>query len=178
MAPTKHKARVRIREITYSVIEKNILDQPVVNQRTAYGPGRPEIDPVTLLGPEYDPNSTKGKEAVENYKYGELVELVDEDYLRLRNGGAILDVDEAEAVVQDTSENSLDVATASIEEITEWIKRDKPNANETVQASGNVPEVAEKLLQAEANAGVGPDSGPRKGVVDGLSTVIGRGGGS
>lgn len=172
MPPTKHSVRVRIREITYATVGKNILDQPTVEYKTAYGPGRPEIDPANLFGPNVDVESDEYKTAVENHRKGERVDLLDEDYIRLKNGGAVLDEDEADAAILEAEQELLDVRTASVEDLSRWIETEHPTVNDVVQASGGEGDLAQKLLEAETMATEGE---PRKGVLDGLSTVIGRG---
>lgn len=172
MAPTTHTVRVIIREITYAAKDKNLLDQDVIVHRTAYGPGRPEIDPARNFGPDVDPESSEYKDAVVDYRLGQQVELLDEDYIRLSNGGAVKDADAVEAMAVESDEEVLDVRTASVDDLARWIEQEGPNVNETVQASGGEAELAQKLLEAETQA---TDGEPRQGVVDGLSTVIGRG---
>lgn len=170
--PKTHACRVVIREITYASKGKNILDQPEVQYKTAYGPGRPEINPVTLLGPEHDPQSEEGKKAAKDFKLGELVHLLDQDYIRLKNGGAVMDADAREAQVVEEEEIELDVRTASVDELARWIETDKPTVQEVVDASGGEADLAQKLLEAESQA---TDGDPRTSLVDALSTVIGRG---
>jgi hypothetical protein len=169
--PRTHPVRVRIREITYARLGKNILDQPEIQYSVAYGPGRPEIDPSVVLGDTYDPESPEAQTAFDNFKKGELVELLDDDYVRLKNGDAVLDADQADAIAEAAEDEVLDVSTASVDDLARWIEQEKPNVNEVVQASGGEAEIATKLLEAESQA---TDGDPRKGVVEGLSAVIGR----
>jgi hypothetical protein len=169
--PNTHPVRVRIREITYAKIGTNMLDQPTVLYETAYGPGRPEIDPVTRLGSEADPESEEYQTAIKDFQLGQKVDLLDDDYVRLMNGGAVLDAEALEQAVQAAQENALDVRGASVEELAEWIKSEKPTVNEVVQSSEGSGDLARKLLEAESLA---TDEDPRKGVVDGLTQVIAR----
>jgi uncharacterized radical SAM superfamily Fe-S cluster-containing enzyme len=69
-------------------------------------------------------------------------------------------------------EELIDIATASVEELADWIRTEKPTANDVVQASNGEPELAEKLLQAET---IARDGEPRQGVLRGLSSVAARG---
>jgi hypothetical protein len=170
MASTTHPVRVRIREITYASKTTDVLDRPVIVYSTAYGPGRPEIEPSARLGMDIDPESEEYSEAVKDFKLGQLVELLDDDYVRLRNGNAVVDAEVADQMAV-ADEDALDVNTASIGELAEWIANEQPNVNETVQASGGEPALAKKLLEAETEA---HDGDPRKGVVDGLTAVIAR----
>lgn len=169
----KHKVRVVIREITYSTIGQNILGQDTVIQKTAYGPGRPEIDPQAVVGPGGSLDTKEGKKAVEDFQKGELVELLDEDYIRLRNGGAVLDAADAEERFVQAREEVLDVLTASPEELARWIQVEKPSANAVVEASQGNSDLAQKLLEAESLAR--QPNEPRKAVVDGLAAVVARG---
>jgi hypothetical protein len=170
--PNTHQVRVRIREVTYARLGKNILDQPEIQYVTAYGPARPEIDPATLLGQGLDPNSEEAQRAAEDFKKGQLISLLDEDYMRLKNGGAVLDAEEADALEAEPEDEILDVATASVDDLARWIEQEKPTINAVVQASGGEAEIAKKLLEAESQA---TDGDPRKGVLEGLTAVISRG---
>lgn len=171
--PKTHKVRVVIREVTYQSLGKDILDREQLVYKTAYGPGRPEIDPVEVLGVEHDPESREAQEAHKNFKLGEEIELYDDDYIRLKNGGAVVDSKQAEEMaVEDEDEEVLNVVTASVDDLARWIESEKPNIQEVVDASGGEPDLAQKLLEAESQA---TDGDPRKGVMDGLATVISRG---
>jgi hypothetical protein len=170
--PNTHPVRVRIREVTYARVTTNMLDQRVMEYPTAYGPGRPEIEPTAVLGPDFDPESPEAQRAVEDFKLGQKIELLDDDYVRLMNGNAVVDAQVAEAQAVQAEEEEMDVTTASVDDLARWIQTEQPNVNETVQASGGEPDLAHKLLEAESQA---TDGDPRKGVVDGLSAVIGRG---
>lgn len=175
MAPAKkttHSVRVRVREVPYLVKTLNVLDQPQISELVGYGPGQPEIDPVNVLGPDADVESQEYRDAMEDYKMGQLIELMDNDYLRLKAAKAVMDVEEAEVLSVAMDEEVLDVTTASVDELAGWIKTENPSVNEVVQASDGQAELAQKLLEAEAMAKNGE---PRKGVVDGLSAVISRG---
>jgi hypothetical protein len=171
MAPQTHPVRVRIREVTYARVTTNILDQRVLEYPTAYGPGRPEIDPVTLLGPDHDPNSPEAQAAYEDFKLGQKIELLSDDYVRLINGNAVVDANSPEAG-EEIEEEVLDVTTASVDDLARWIEQEKPNVQETVNASGGLADLASKLLEAESQA---TDGDPRNGVLQGLTAVISRG---
>lgn len=171
MPPETRKVRVKIREVTYARLTTNILDQKVLEYPVAYGPGRPEIDPVRVLGPDHDPNSDDAQAAYKDFKLGQEIELLPDDYVRLMNGGAVVDSDTAEAMAVE-EEEILDVSTASVDDLARWIEQEKPNIQDVVNASGGDPDIARKLLEAEAQA---TDQDPRKGVVEGLTAVISRG---
>jgi hypothetical protein len=171
MPPQTHPVRVKIREVTYARMTTNILDQRVLEYPTAYGPGRPEIDPVTLLGPGHDPNSPEAQAAYEDFKLGQKIDLLSDDYVRLINGGAVVDANSPEAEGS-VDEEVLDVTTASVDDLARWIEGEKPNVQDTVNASGGEPDLARKLLEAESQA---TDGEPRRGVLEGLTAVISRG---
>lgn len=170
MATTKrrralHAVRVRVREIPYTRLGENALGDPHLFHETAYGPGNPSLDPD--LFPDMDED-----EAHLNYKLGQLLDLNDEDYLRLKAAGAVVDADDVQTLGEDDAVELLDVRTASVEDLSDWIKQDGPNINDVVQASEGEPDLAQKLLEAENKAS---DGDPRKSVVDGLTAVIARG---
>jgi hypothetical protein len=145
MAPETHPVRVRIREVTYARVTTNILGQRVLEYPVAYGPGRPEIDPANLLGPGHDPNSEEAQSAYEDFRLGQKIDLLGDDYVRLINGNAVVDADspEAEELIE---EEVLDVNTASVDDLARWIETEKPNVQETVNASGGDANLARKLL--------------------------------
>jgi hypothetical protein len=172
MPPETRKVRVIIREVTYARLTTNILDQRVLEYPVAYGPGRPEIDPMRLLGPEFDPNSEEAQRAATDFKLGQEIELLPDDYVRLINGGAVKDSGTAEEQAAALEEEILDPATASIDDLARWIEAEKPTVQDVVNASGGEPDIARKLLEAESQA---TDQEPRKGVLEGLTAVISRG---
>lgn len=172
MPPETRKVRVRIREVTYARLTTNILDQRVLEYPVAYGPGRPEIDPVRVLGPDHDPNADESQVAYRNFKLGEEIELLPDDYVRLINGNAVVDSGTAEEQAALEEVEELDVSTASIDDLARWIESEKPTVQDVVNASGGDPDIAKKLLEAETQA---TDQDPRKGVLEGLTAVISRG---
>jgi hypothetical protein len=172
MPPETRKVRVRIREVTYAKLTTNILDQKVLEYPVAYGPGRPEIDPVRVLGPDHDPNSDDAQAAYKDFKLGQEIELLPDDYVRLINGGAVVDSGTAEEQQAQMEEEILDVSTASVDDLARWIEQEKPTVQDVVNASGGDPDIARKLMEAEAQA---TDQDPRKGVMEGLTAVISRG---
>lgn len=97
----------------------------------------------------------------------EVVKLNDIDYQRGLRAGAFVTDDET------PEEEELDIETATVAELADWIRDEKPNTQEVIDASGGDPVVASKLLEAENTATGG---NPRKGVVDGLGAVVNRGG--
>lgn len=74
-----------------------------------------------------------------------------------------------EAQVQDLGE--IDVASASAEEIAEFINENRLNVQETLDLAGDDPDLAEKVLDAE---GLATDSDPRVGVERGLEAIMAR----
>jgi hypothetical protein len=171
MPPQTHPVRVKIREVTYARMTTNILDQRVLEYPVAYGPGRPEIDPMSVLGPNHDPNSEEAQSAYADFKLGQKIDLLPDDYVRLMNGNAVVDAEspDAEAALE---EEILDVNTASVDDLARWIENEKPTVQDVVNASGGDPAIATKLLEAESQA---TDQDPRKGVLEGLTAVISRG---
>jgi len=68
---------------------------------------------------------------------------------------------------------TIDVSTASAEEIAEYISANKPNVAETVAMAQNNPDYAEKVLDAEV---IATESDPRAGVENALNKVMSSGG--
>lgn len=151
-----HQVRVKVREIGYRSRGEDDLGNPVVVNKSAFGPGHP-----SLVGA--DP---------ETQRLGQLIELDDEAYMRHKAHGNVVDADEAEALAEAEEEDEINVADATVEELADWIRNDGPTVNDVVQASEGDAGYARKLLDAETQA---KDGEPRRGVVDGLSAVIGRG---
>lgn len=170
--PKTHAVRVRIREVPHMVLTEDMLGNPAVTHQSGFGPGRPEIEPYTLLGIDVDVESDEFKAAAEDYKKGQLIYLLDDDYMRLKNAGAVMDADDVDDLIVQQEEEEVDISAASVDELAEWITTEKPNVGEVVGASGGVAEYAQKLLEAESQAHEGE---PRDGVVKGLTAVISRG---
>ena len=169
-APRTHPVRVRVREVVYRVFERDAIGNPRLRIRSGFGPGMPQIDP-RRLGSEFDQESQEYKNAVEDYKYGQLIHILDDDYPRFTKYDSVIDADRIEEL-DALEEELLDVEEASVEQLTEWIDTEKPTVQDVVNASEGEPDFARKLLEAESKAHEGE---PRKGVFEGLSTVIGRG---
>lgn len=174
MAET-HDVRVLVREVPYKKWEEDAAGNDVLLERIGFGPGHFRIEPGTVLPADADPESEEYKQAYEDYQFGQVISLLDDDYARLTAAGAVIDVG-SEPPANDPSyeppEDEADPQDATVEELRAWIENEKPNVNTVVQASGGDPETARKLLEAESLAHNGE---PRKGVFDGLSAVIGRG---
>lgn len=66
-------------------------------------------------------------------------------------------------------EGAFDATTASLDETADWIRDEKPNVQETVDAAKGDADTARKLLDAEAAASGGDT---RVGVEEGLLKVI------
>jgi hypothetical protein len=150
----------------FAAIKFTALRPYMVEQRSGFGPGRQEILPSSRS------EDVDAEVAEADYALGQLIYLNDADYMRLKNAGAVVDADAVLSREDEAGEQVLDVTSASSEELAAWIREDKPNANDVVQASGGEPELAQKLLDAEVQA---TDGEPRKSVLDGLSKVISRG---
>jgi hypothetical protein len=164
-----HPVRVRIREVPYAKLLENALGQPYIDYVSGFGPGRPEIRPDART------DDVSEEDAQKDFKLGQLIYLLDDDYLRLKNAGAVKDAEDVEQQAVEMEDEVLDVETASVDDLARWIVQEKPTVNEVVQASDGQPELAEKLLRAEAQAAQETNGEPRKTVVDGLSTVMSRG---
>jgi hypothetical protein len=138
---------------------------------TAYGPGAPQLDPV---GRELEPGSQEYLDAASDYRHGQIIMVRPLAYIGLIESGAVRDVvtddETGQEVIDD--ETLLDVNTATVDELADWIRTERPTVNDVVQASGGDPDVAKKLLEAESKATNGE---ARKGVLEGLSAVISRG---
>lgn len=72
---------------------------------------------------------------------------------------------------EDGEVEELSVSEMTDEQLVEWISNDHPNVQTVVDAAEGDPENARRLLDAE-DAATGGDS--RKGVIDGLTAVIGN----
>lgn len=166
--------RVAIRQIDYVTKGVNPLGQEVDVTKTAYGPGMARNDPSQI--PNLDPESQEYADKQSDFQYGELVYLRPHAYVGLIESGAVRDVEvddeTGEEIPQD--EELLDVDEANEEDLANWIRQENPTVNDVVQASQGDPELARKLMEAERLARE-PDP-PRKGVMDGLTAVISRGG--
>ena len=73
--------------------------------------------------------------------------------------------------------SSIDARSASSDELAEYIAENKLNAQETIALAQDDPELAEKLLDAEAEVAASNDADTRKTVDDGLQKIIDRGAG-
>jgi hypothetical protein len=137
---------------------------------TAYGPGAPQLDPVAR-GLEL--GSQEYLDAASDYKNGQLIMVRPMAYIGLIESGAVRDVvtddETGEEVIED--ETLLDIGTATVDELADWISTERPTVNDVVQASDGSAELAKKLLEAESKATNGE---ARKGVLEGLSAVIAR----
>lgn len=97
---------------------------------------------------------------------GDTVDLSAADIRRGEAYNAFVTEDDEE----DTSA-SIDVSTASEDELQEWIEEEQPTVKEVVDAADGDPDTARRLLAAEEGATGGS---PRKGVVEGLGTILNR----
>lgn len=116
------------------------------------------------------PDNTIGPINVERLaRRGDEVEVSESDYHRGTRLGSFYTDGELSAQVS-AEEDELDVATATVEELSAWIKEDKPTIPVVVEAADNDPELAAKLLEAENHA---TGNQPRAGLVEALSGVAG-----
>jgi hypothetical protein len=148
----------------YAVITEDLLGNPQTEQRSGYGPGRPEIAPA--LRTDVDEQT-----AEEDYALGQLIYLNDADYMRLKNAGCVVDEADVIEVQDEGGSHVFDVRAASVEEVAQFLRDTGPNANDTVALSNGEPELAQKILEAENQA---TDGSPRQSVLDGLAKVITR----
>jgi hypothetical protein len=163
--------RVKFRQLDYITRGINPLGDEVDMIRTAYGPGMPQNDPA-LSG--LDPTSQEYADKASDYRFGELVLLRPRQYVGLIKSGAVHDVETDEETGEELIEEEqlLDVNVASIDDLADWIRTERPTVNDVVQASDGDPEIARRLLEAESQV---QEGAPRKGVLEGLSAVISRG---
>lgn len=163
--------RVRVRQLDYVTKGRNALGDEVDRIVTAYGPANPANDPANRFG--LDPESQEAADLASDFQYGQLIMVRPQAYVGLIESGVVRDVQtDADGEEDFEEEELLDVNTATVEQLADWIKTERPNVNDVVQASGGDPDVAQKLLEAESQA---TDGEPRKGVLEGLSAVISRG---
>ena len=164
--------RVVFRQLDYITVLTNPLGQEVDGIKTAYGPGHPELN--VERHPELDPSSQEFADMVSDFRNGQLIMMRPHQYVGLIRTGAVRDVvtneDTGEELTPD--EELLDVNVASVDELADWIRLERPTVNDVVQASGGEPVIARKLLEAESKAQNGE---PRKGVLEGLTAVVSRG---
>jgi hypothetical protein len=173
LAPTTdlQPVRVRVRQLDYVTKGVNPLGDEVDKIATAYGPGAPQNDPASRR--DLDPESQEFADLASDFRFGQLIMVRPLAAAGLIESGAVHQVEtdeEGEELVEE--EILLDVNTASVDELVDWIQTEKPTVNDVVGASGGDPDVARKLLEAESKA---TDGEPRKGVMEGLSAVISRG---
>lgn len=171
MAETKvktHKGRVRIREVPYKVVTQDALGNDMIVHATAYGPRWPDNAPDLRLDrePDLDPEV-----AEEEFRLGQVVEFMDDDYTRLLTHKCIVPVDKETTEKLEAKANLEEegFANKSDDELESWIRDEKPTVNDVVGASNGDPELAQRLLEAESRAQEGD---ARKGVVDGLMHVM------
>lgn len=162
--------RVRVRQLDYFTKGTDPLGNEVDVIATAYGPGMPQLNPAES---GLDPESQEYADRVSDYKRGQLIHVLPKAYIGLIKTGAVQDfqTDEATGEEVEEEEELLDVNAATVDDLADWISQEHPTVNDVVQASGGDPDVARKLLEAETQAQSGE---PRKGVVEGLTAVIGR----
>lgn len=104
---------------------------------------------------------------------GQTVEVNDEDYAKGQEIHAfVTDEDRAEAEAEAEAAPETDVSGMDEDQLQNWLEDDSPTVSETVEAAGDDPALAERILEAE-NAVT--DGDPRQGVVDGLEKIIERG---
>lgn len=100
---------------------------------------------------------------------GDKVELREEDIRRGEALGAFVTEDDTvvTATGDETSRESLDAMTDV--ELVAWLEEEKPSAPQVINAAGDDPELAQRLLDAE-NSIAGRNA--RSTVVKGLEKVI------
>lgn len=164
--------RVVFRQLDYLTKITNPLGDEVDGIKTAYGPNHPNLDVRRF--PEMDPESQEFADMASDFRLGQLIQLRPHQYVGLIKTGAVRDVitDDATGTEVEPDEELIDVSTASVEELADWIRTEKPVANDVVRASNGDPDIARKLLEAES---VAKNGEPRKAVLEGLSAVVSRG---
>lgn len=163
--------RVRVRQLDYVTRGVNPLGDEVDLIATAYGPGDPANDPAFREG--LDPESQEYADLASDFQHGQLILVRPLAYVGLITSGAVRDVqtdESGEEIIED--EQLLDINTATVDDLADWIRSEHPKVNDIMEASQGVPDIASKLLEAESLA---TDGQPRKGVLEGLSAVISRG---
>jgi hypothetical protein len=113
-----------------------------------------------------DPVTEQDQRVERIARRGDVVDLSEADHERAVRFDAI--ETEVDAEIAEATDASS-VETATVPQLSEWIQESKPTVEETVDAAGDDPDVAAKLLDAENHATGG---NPRKGVVDGLNEII------
>jgi hypothetical protein len=98
---------------------------------------------------------------------GDTVKLSDVDFERAQRFNAI-QTDTDEGLAEATG--AWSVETASVEDVAEYIKNEKPTVDELVEAANEDPATARKILQAEDLA---TGQQPRKGLTDKLGDLAG-----
>lgn len=162
--------RVRVRQLDYITKGRNPLGDEVDKMATAYGPGSPQLDPANR---SLDPGSQEHADAASDFRLGQLIAVRPGAYVGLIESGAVRDVETDDSGEEVTEEEELlEVNAASVDDLANWIRTERPTVNDVVQASDGDPETARKLLEAESQA---QDGEPRKGVLEGLTAVISRG---
>ena len=124
---------------------------------------------IAMFGYDPDPDTGVSKEAFR----GDVVDLGKEDVERGIEIGAFVEDFSTPDPEAEGVDLVIDFETASVGEIEEWIREDRPTVAETVEIADGSPAIAEKVLEAETSAYSGE---PRKGVVDGLSAILGASG--
>lgn len=174
--------RVRVRQLDYVTQVENPLGDRVDKFVTAYGPGAAQNDPNQI--DTLDPASQEFADKQSDFKHGELIMVRPGAYVGLIESNAVRDVrqqqveDEATGEVvereslPELDEELLEVNSASVEQLADWIRSERPTVNDVIGASNGDPELARKLLEAEGQAQGGE---PRRGVLSGLTAVISRG---
>src|SRR5262245_25925437 len=118
--------RVRVRQLDYVTKGTNPLGQQIDRIATAYGPGEPHLDPANR--PDLDPHSQEFADAQSDFQYGQMILVRPAAYVGLIQSGAVRDVqtddDTGEEVIEE--EEVLDVNTASVDDLAEWIRTERP----------------------------------------------------
>lgn len=103
---------------------------------------------------------TRLKEII--HRRGDVIEVTEADHTRGQALGAFY-----KDVETDAEDNPVN--EKSVEELQLWLEEEKPSAATVIDAVGDNPELARRVLEAEENA-TGGD--PRQNLVKGLSAVI------
>lgn len=118
-----------------------------------------------------DPISGETRPVERIARRGDVVELDDKNLARAKKFDAIADPeDDVEPEGGDTAQfpESVTIEDASVEQVADWIKREKPTVDAVVEEANENPENARKLIEAEELA---TGQQPRSTLVEKLEEI-------
>src|SRR3954465_7223165 len=130
--------RVQVRQLDYITKGINPLGDEVDKMATAYGPGDARLDPSLRL--DIDPQSQEFADLTSDFRLGQLIMVRPQAYIGLITSGAVRDIttDDAGEEVE-PEEELLDSLTATVEQLADWIRDERPTVQDVVSASGGNP---------------------------------------